>query len=47
MARLIKVSNYVYDKLMILKKRENHTSFDSVLRELLHNYEGLPYRRGK
>ena len=33
--KLIKVSDHVYRKLKEIKEAEGHTSFDSVLRELL------------
>jgi predicted CopG family antitoxin len=36
----IEISEYVYDELTQLRDEEGHTSYDSVLRTLLGNYEG-------
>ena len=35
--KTVKISLYVYDKLMEIKSRENHQTFDSVIRILLKN----------
>jgi len=35
MGRQIKVSEQVYERLMEIKRRNGHTSFDSVIRYLL------------
>lgn len=44
MSRTIKVSDRVYAKLEEVKRDNQHTSIDSVLRELLHHYEN---KRGR
>jgi len=37
--RSIKVSNYVYQRLLAIKEGASHTSIDSVIRSLLYEYE--------
>ena len=33
--RMVRVSDYVYERLEIIKRRDGHKSFDSVIRYLL------------
>jgi len=35
LSRVIRVSDYVYERLMEIKNRNGHTSLDSVIRYLL------------
>jgi len=45
-SKTIKVSGYVYEKLMELKENEGHTTLDSVIRTLLnHNIRFLAIQR--
>ena len=42
--RLIRVSDYVYEELDKIKRKQQHKSFDSVIRYLLFVYR--EWRRG-
>ena len=44
--RLIRVSDYVYEELVKIKKKQQHKSFDSVIRYLLLVYKDYKERGG-